>query len=65
MVSKKYAYIGATGGYTLDASPRVKAYLKDVKDAILEAAQSVVDAVDPTNWDLNPFDDEGWIGSWF
>lgn len=65
LVSKKYAYIGATGGYTLDASPRVKAYLKDVKDAILEAAQSVVDAVDPTNWDLNPFDDEGWIGSWF
>jgi hypothetical protein len=65
LVSKKYAFIRPTGGYTVDASPKVKAYLKDVKDAIGEAAQSVVDAVNPTNWDLNPFDDDGWAGGWF
>lgn len=65
MVNKKYAYIGSSGKYSIDVSPKVKAYLEDVKHAIKEAAQSVVDAVDPTNWDLNPFDDEGWIGSLF
>lgn len=65
LIGKEYAYLGPDGGYKLDASPVVKAYLKDLKDAVVEAAQSVVDAVDPTNWDLNPFDDEGWIGSLF
>lgn len=65
MVNKKYAYIGASGKYTIGIHPKVKAYLKDVKEAIEEAAQSVVDTVNPTNWDLNPFDEEGWIGSLF
>lgn len=65
LVNKKYAYIGSSGKYNIEINPKVKAYLKDVKEAIEEAAQSVVDTVNPTNWDLNPFDEEGWIGSWF
>lgn len=65
MVNKKYAYIGSSGKYNIEVNPKVTAYLKDVKEAIEEAAQSVIDAVNPTNWDLNPFDEEGWIGSLF
>ncbi|CAA6806208.1 MAG: Unknown protein [uncultured Aureispira sp.] len=65
LVNKKYSYIGASGKYNVSVHPKVKAYLKDAKDAILEAAQSVLDAVDPTTWDLNPFDDDGWAGGWF
>ena len=65
MVNEKYAYIGSSGKYNIEVNPKVKAYLKDVKEAIEEAAQSVLDAANPTNWDLNPFDDEGWIGSLF
>ena len=65
MVNKKYAYIGSSGKYNIDVHPRVKAYLKDAKEAIEEAAQSVLDAVNPTNWDLNPFDEDGWAGGWF
>lgn len=61
----KYNYVKSSGDYNIDASPKVKNYLKDVKEAIEEAAQSVVDAVDPTNWDLNPFDEDGWAGGWF
>lgn len=67
IVNKKYAYIGSSGSYNIDASPKVKAYLKDVIEAIEEAAQSVMDTVNPTNWevDLNPFDEDGWAGGWF
>lgn len=66
LVKKEYAYLGTTGEkYSLSVHPKVKAYLKEIKEAIEEAAQSVVDAVNPANWDLNPFDDEGWIGSLF
>ena len=65
LLNKKYAYVNSSGKYSIDASPKVKAYLKDVKEAIEEAAQSVLDAVNPTNWDLNPFDEDGWAGGWF
>lgn len=65
MLNKKYAYIGSSGKYNIDVNPKVKAYLRDVKEAIEEAAQSIIDTVNPTNWDLNPFDEEGWIGSLF
>ncbi|BDS15087.1 hypothetical protein [Aureispira anguillae] len=66
LVKKEYAYIGTTGGkYDISVNPKVKAYIKETKEAIEQAAQSVVDAVNPTNWDLNPFDEEGWIGSLF
>jgi len=65
IVDKKYSYIGASGKYTLAVHPKVKAYLKEAQEAIIAAAQSVLDALDPTNLDLNPFDEDGWAGGWF
>jgi hypothetical protein len=47
---------GAQGQYVFYLHPRVKRYLKDVVDGIEQAADSVVDAMNPLTWDWNPFD---------
>jgi len=61
----KYNYTGAVGKYSIDLNPKVKAYIKETKDAISDAAQTALDYVNPMTYDLNPFDSEGWIGKWF
>lgn len=61
MVNKKYSYVGSAGNYAIRLSPKVKRSIKETKEAIGAAAQLALDAINPTKWDLNPFDEEGWF----
>ncbi|MCP4439519.1 MAG: hypothetical protein GY810_11305 [Aureispira sp.] len=44
------------GAYSVDLNPTVKRKIKEVKEAIYEAADNFVDSLNPLNWDWNPFD---------
>lgn len=43
------------GEYSVDLNPVVKRKIKQVKEAICQAAEKFVDTLNPLNWDLNPF----------
>lgn len=62
---QKYAYHKKGGGFDVDLNPKIKAYIQSVKDSVNQAANDAWDAINPANIDLNPFDEEGWIGSLF
>ncbi len=62
---KGYEYKYKSGSYSISLNPKIQAYLQSVKASIEQAANDAWEAINPANIDLNPFDEEGWIGSWF
>ncbi len=60
-----FVYQGAAGDYDVSLDPRVKTVIKNLKESFEKAADKALDYLDPTNIDLNPFDEEGWIGQYF
>lgn len=65
MKSGKYVYQGASGQSQYYVHPTIKTFIKDLMDSIEKAADEALSYLDPRNIDLNPFDEEGWIGSMF
>ncbi len=65
MKTGKFRYVGASGDYHIEMHPAVKATIKQIKESIEKAADEAMSYLDPTSYDLNPFDSEGWIGRYF
>lgn len=65
MKSGKYVYEGSSGEAQYYVHPTIKAFVKDLVDSIEKAADEALSYLDPRNIDLNPFDEDGWIGSMF
>jgi len=65
VIKGEYNYTGAVGKYNIDINPKVLQFIKEVKEGIEYAAQKVMDKLNPTKWDLDPFDDDGWLGGIF
>lgn len=62
---KGYHYKRKSGNFSIHLNPKVKAYLEAIKESIEKAADDAWQAINPANIDLNPFDEDGWIGSLF
>lgn len=51
-----FSNLRAIGGYNIQLQPWVQRKIKEIKEAIYQAANEFVDSLNPLNWDLNPFD---------
>lgn len=51
-----FSNVRAIGSYNIELKPWVKRKIKEVKEAIYQAADNFVDSLNPLNWDWNPFD---------
>lgn len=66
LTTGKYNYLAAKGNYVFKINPRLTKTVEDMQKTMVQVMEDVKKTINSyTEVDINPFDEEGWIGQYF